>query len=173
MLITYFGRSIIGPVIGGALARPCVNYPSIFSPGTIWEQYPYLLPNLFSAATVCCGVVIGILFLEETHAEKKKRRDQGIELGNRIIAVVTSSSWHIARGKKVEKQGLLEYEELPGYQTTENSPQIASTSGPELQEPLDLSHSAAGGVSAPEPAAPKAFTKPVVLNIISYGILAL
>ena len=73
-------------MIGGALARPCISYPELFPSGTIWDRYPYLLPNLFSAFVVFVGVVNGILFLEETHAEKKLRRDRGLELGNWILA---------------------------------------------------------------------------------------
>ena len=74
-------------MIGGALARPCISYPDLFPRGTIWDRYPYLLPNLFSAATVFVGLVVGLLFLEETHAEKKLQRDRGRELGNRITSL--------------------------------------------------------------------------------------
>ena len=56
--------SIIGPAIGGALARPCISYPQFFAKGTIWDRFPYLLPNLFSAATVFIGVIVGLLFLQ-------------------------------------------------------------------------------------------------------------
>ena len=75
-------------MIGGALARPCLSYPELFPRGTIWDRYPYLLPNLFSAATVFIGVVIGFLFLEETHTAKKLERDAGRELGERLICLV-------------------------------------------------------------------------------------
>src|SRR5689334_23256394 len=66
-------------MIGGALARPCDSYPSLFSPGSIWDRYPYLLPNVFSAVIVLIGVVNGLLFLAETHAERRPRRNRGIE----------------------------------------------------------------------------------------------
>jgi hypothetical protein len=160
-------------MIGGALARPCISYPSIFSPGTIWERYPYLLPNLFSATAVFCGVVIGILFLEETHAEKKKRRDRGVELGSRITSWMTRSHCQTARTKKVEELSMLEGDdELPGYQTTENSPHLTSTAGPELHDHLDLDADVdSKPITVKEK--PKPFTNPVILNIISYGILAL
>src|SRR5580700_6666036 len=74
-------RSILGPSLGGALAQPCISYPGIFPPGSIFERFPYLLPNLVCTVIVSCGVVIGVLFLEETHSEKKYRRDVGIEAG--------------------------------------------------------------------------------------------
>jgi hypothetical protein len=42
----------------------------MFPKGTIFEKFPYLLPNFVCTVIVLCGLVIGILFLEETHAEK-------------------------------------------------------------------------------------------------------
>ncbi|RWA10022.1 hypothetical protein EKO27_g5092 [Xylaria grammica] len=174
--------SIIGPMIGGALARPCISYPSIFSPGTIWERYPYLLPNLFSALIVLVGVINGFLFLEETHAQKKMQRDRGLELGNWILSKFTGfGKCAESRDEKSkfsdredEIQPLIDHDEqLPTYRTNENtpanSPRLRSASVPTLpQDSLDLTQSKAHmGVSIS-----KTFTRPVVLNIISFGILA-
>jgi hypothetical protein len=161
-------------MIGGALARPCISYPYFFSKGTIWDKYPYLLPNVFSAVTVFCGVAIGVLFLEETHERKKHHRDAGIELGKRISSWFTALTTQRCQvpSRKAEKQPLLEefdeYDELPGYMTTEGSPELASMPAPEAPEPLDLE----AGVRREE-GNKIIFTKPVILNIISYGILAL
>ncbi|KAK6220425.1 major facilitator superfamily transporter [Colletotrichum tabaci] len=163
--------SIVGPFIGGALARPVINYPSLFDAGTIWDRYPYLLPNLFSAVTVFCGVIIGLLFLEETHSERKKRRDPGVELGKRILSWVSTKSCQIP-ARKAEKQALLDDDELPGYRTTENSPQLVGSASaiPEPTETLDLTDTANNDELEEQPK--KIFTRPVILNIISYGILA-
>jgi len=158
-------------MIGGALARPCISYPDLFPCGTIWEKYPYLLPNLFSAVAVCCGVVVGILFLEETHAGKKSRRDPGIELGKRLTQWVSAKTCR-ATSRKAEKQPLLDdFDELPGYQTSESSPELTSSPGSGSPEPLDLE--ASGELAPPAKPIQTIFTKPVILNIISYGILAL
>lgn len=179
--------SIVGPMIGGALARPCISYPALFPRGTIWDRFPYLLPNLFSAATVCVGVVIGLLFLEETHAMKQKQRDRGRELGDYI------SSWFcgVARcngARSHEKQALLDGEHrsgylttrpssitgasvedeiLPAYQSQESSPRLA----PQQDERSVRSMPLEAPVAEPERKM-KIFTKPVIMNIISYGILA-
>ncbi|ROT40694.1 MFS general substrate transporter [Sodiomyces alkalinus F11] len=167
--------SIVGPMIGGALARPCISYPNLFARGTIWDKYPYLLPNLFSAATVCCGVIIGLLFLEETHSEKKYRRDRGVELGKHFMSWMRPRNCQLA-SKKAEKQALLDDDadddELPGYRTTENSPRLNTTSAPEPRESLDLNFSRYNVAEAAAEPKPTVFTRPVVLNIISYGILA-
>ncbi|KAF7541758.1 hypothetical protein G7Z17_g11870 [Cylindrodendrum hubeiense] len=183
--------SIIGPMIGGALARPCISYPEIFARGTIWDKYPYLLPNLFSAATVFVGVIIGLLFLEETHSGKKSQRDRGREMGEYLLQLFGGVAKCNGRNRGPEKQALLDGEQrtgyvinvssrapstnsdddevLPAYQSQENSPRLSPQADTRslVSEPL-------------EPDAPiveqerkqKTFTRPVIMNIISYGILA-
>ena len=64
-------RSIIGPVMGGALAQPCIVYPWLFARDLISVAYPFLLPNLVCVVILLFGIAIGVLFLEETHADKK------------------------------------------------------------------------------------------------------
>ncbi|CAJ2513581.1 Uu.00g017000.m01.CDS01 [Anthostomella pinea] len=175
--------SIVGPMIGGALARPCISYPSLFSPGTIWDRYPYLLPNLFSAFIVLIGVVNGILFLEETHAEKKHVPDRGLEMGKWIMSGLPSfrkcaaprdEKTKMAEAESDELQPLIDHDEqLPGYRTNENSPEnsprLRSASAASIsRDTLDLAEgrkNAGVGIT-------KIFTRPVVLNIISFGILA-
>ncbi|KAJ4210068.1 hypothetical protein NW767_000344 [Fusarium falciforme] len=175
--------SIIGPMIGGALARPCISYPEIFARGTIWDRYPYLLPNLFSAATVFVGVIIGLLYLDETHAEKKTQRDRGREIGDYLAKLFGRVTKCNGRGRAPEKQALLdgerhvsygsrhgssssdeEDEALPAYQSQESSPRLA---------PMDDTRSLESQPLEPiVQEKPKTFTKPVIMNIISYGILA-
>lgn len=169
-------------MIGGALARPCISYPELFPSGTIWDRYPYLLPNLFSALIVFVGVVNGILFLEETHAEKKLRRDRGLELGNWILARVPRlrrctdmRDEKLKMAEMEEEQPLIDHDEqLPGYRTSENTPQnsprLKSTPASRLpRDSLDLRE-----ISAMESGRDsKIFTRPVILNIMSFGILAL
>lgn len=170
-------------MIGGALARPCVSYPTLFAPGTIWDRYPYLLPNLFSALIVLVGVINGLLFLQETHAEKKSRRDRGVELGNWILSGIPSlRKCAEVRDEKLklaevedEEQPLIDHDEqLPGYRTNENSPEnspvLKSTPSSQLSEdPLDLEGFTVGGGARDS----RIFTRPVILNILSFGILAL
>lgn len=63
--------SVIGPVMGGALVMPCEAYPELFAKGTVFDTYLFLLPNLVSAGILVCGMIIGLLFLEETHTVVK------------------------------------------------------------------------------------------------------
>lgn len=173
-------------MIGGALARPCISYPEIFARGTIWDRYPYLLPNLFSACTVFFGVIIGLLFLDETHSEKKNQRDRGREMGDYIASWFGSVTKCNGRDRAPEKQALLdgkhhaqylstaprpgsahsEDEALPAYRSQENSPRLSPQADTQslVDAPLEP-------VLERKPT--KTFTKPVIMNIISYGILAL
>ncbi|TPX37689.1 hypothetical protein SmJEL517_g00556 [Synchytrium microbalum] len=58
--------SIMGPVIGGVLAKPAEKWPEIFAPFPLLVKYPYLLPCIVSAFISCIGLVVGCVFLEET-----------------------------------------------------------------------------------------------------------
>jgi len=127
---------------------------------------------------VAVGVVIGILFLEETHAEKRHQRDRGVEAGKWLLSKLNRCGK--AKAYRNEKIGefdetcslIDEHEQLPGYSTTNNSPQVSS-SATTLAEPQDdLSLDSEFIPTRQKPAASKAFTKQVVLNIIGYGILA-
>ena len=161
-------------MIGGALARPCISYPELFPRGTIWDRYPYLLPNLFSAATVFVGVIIGVLFLEETHSVRKNGRDRGREIGDLIASKVPAFA---SCGERTpEKQSLLHSERgmsdessddecLPAYQSQNSSPRLVPLADPEPVEAVPHKVPGSPGFTI--------FTKPVIMNIVSYGILAL
>lgn len=174
--------SIVGPMIGGALAKPVESLPSVFAPGSLWDRFPYLLPNLFSAVCVSMGVLIGILFLEETHAEKKQQRDRGLELGRYLLSCLpgrNGEAGHKSAAKDAEEQQplLFEPEEpLPGYLTDGNSAGPSSSASRVAvvqEEPIDLGEACGGQLPRPEKRpATKIFTKPVLTVIASYGILA-
>ncbi|KAI9706083.1 MAG: hypothetical protein M1836_005489 [Candelina mexicana] len=173
--------SFLGPALGGALAQPCESYPVFFRRGTVFDKFPFLLPNLVCTAILAGGVVIGILFLEETHGEKKFRRDIGLEAGQWILRRLSGRKSHVevfGKGGDAnleDRRSLLddeEEEEPPGYTTTEGSPRLASTrahSPVPLQKPLNPNLAMP---KAKPRATTKAFTKPVILTIIAYGILA-
>lgn len=174
---------MIGPAIGGALARPCKFYPSIFLPGSIWDRYPYLLPNLFSACAVFIGLIAGIFFLEETHPVKKHETDRGILLGQKIAARLTWKK-ESAESKKLrmlaEEEPFIDSDDqLPGYQTTEPSPSLVSCNSeanlPEVGtlDPLDLDATTKSTKPAEVLSTSSIFTRPIILNTMSFGILAL
>lgn len=161
-------------MIGGALAKPVENMPALFSPGTIFDRFPYLLPNLFSSVCVFIGLVIGILFLEETHAEKRLQRDRGLELGNYLLSRLQRKRTSATKGGDPEERPLLfeTDEPLPGYLATErNSPENAARGCS-----FDLEASNHVDRMRPirsEKRPGKVLTRSVLLIIASYGLLAL
>jgi hypothetical protein len=117
-------------------------------------------------------VVVGILFLEETHSEHKHRQDYGRDLGQWLIRH-TKDTWYrtmlgarqarhvdvAEEGEKLIAKSLL-FDEPPEYRTNDHSPSSSRSPSP------------AKAVKPPKPAATKAFTRQVILAIVSYGILA-
>ncbi|KAL1961965.1 hypothetical protein VTN77DRAFT_700 [Rasamsonia byssochlamydoides] len=166
--------SIIGPALGGALAQPCQNYHGLCKPGTIFDRFPFLLPNLVCVAILVFGITIGILFLEETHAEKKYRRDPGLELGRWLLGKFSGGHMCSSNEEKAEENregdfGLFEDDPPPVYRSREASPRPSSADGPRSvaadDDVEEQCNNKGLGFS-------KAFTKQVIFNIVSYGILA-
>lgn len=164
--------SIIGSGLGGTLADPVRNYPGYFTAGTIFEKYPYLLPNLVCAGVVVFGMVVGILFLEETHEDMKDRKDIGLEAGKWLL-----SFFRCQAQLEEEKMGFGEesltllVDSPPGYSSGEPSPVLNPVTVGDL--PVRLQNPAMQALRTPQ-TTPKVnpFTRQVIINIISYGILA-
>ncbi|KAL9120501.1 MAG: hypothetical protein Q9187_002944 [Circinaria calcarea] len=160
MMIFGFAPNLFVALLGRAL-------------GGLLNGYPFLLPNLVCAVILACGVVIGILFLEETHVELKDRRDVGLEAGRWILSHFKRSPAYAQEFDKAadanmdESRSLLEDDLPPGYRTTDGSPRHPSSRA----ESPDSSFHKLERTSRPM-GMQKAFTKQVVLNIVGYGILA-
>jgi MFS family permease len=168
--------SIIGPAMGGALAAPCEAYPWLFPRDTIFARHPFLLPNLVCVGVLLLGITIGMLFLEETHADLKGRRDFGLELGRRIMGKNTGSGvsscaeTKIESGATAEFANLIEHDAPPGYRSTDGSPRLSTATmvSPALREDdVELAYPTRTGKSTLN-----TFNKQVVMVIIGYGILA-
>ncbi|KAF2091573.1 MFS general substrate transporter [Saccharata proteae CBS 121410] len=166
--------SIIGSGLGGTLAEPAKSYPTVFPAGSLFDKYPFLLPNIVCTVVVVISLIFGILFLEETHEDKKHRRDVGLEVGRWILRKIRGESPEIALASK--EAGYLEQtcyllaeesedEQPPGYSSTELSPCTSDkNTSPSLRVPSRSPRSKASVRSA--------FTPQVMLNIVAYGILA-
>lgn len=151
----------------------------MFARGTLLDRFPFLLPNLVCAVILAVGVMVGVLFLEETHAEKKHRRDVGLELGRWILrqrkGKTPSDSYTKSRDANVEEsRTLLEDEEPPGYRTTEGTPcqQVSRAQSPVVGARFALDIKVLEGLEPQSDGVHKAFTKQVIMNIAAYGILA-
>lgn len=61
--------TIVGPCIGGTFADPHETWPGAFPRGSLFDKFPYLLPNLICAALLFISIILGYLLLEETLPE--------------------------------------------------------------------------------------------------------
>ena len=57
---------IVGPTLGGLLARPALQYPGAFAAGGLFGWRPYLLPALAVAANAALALCLSQLALRET-----------------------------------------------------------------------------------------------------------
>ncbi|KAF3482205.1 uncharacterized protein GIQ15_04964 [Arthroderma uncinatum] len=155
--------SLIGPVIGGWLADPTNTIPSIFSKGSIWEKYPYLLPNLVVVLSIAGSGLLGFFLLEETHPRFQDSRNVGLEMSQwlfqktRIILGYTDTQKYttlspdedsdipLQRGEDVEMSSVIE----------PNEP---------IEEENDL-------VTESKPPIKSAYTLQVILQILAASII--
>ncbi|KAM0708405.1 hypothetical protein Q7P35_005056 [Cladosporium inversicolor] len=195
MPVVWCVGSIAGSAIGGILADPVRNYG--WSEGSIWAKFPFLLPNVFCTAIVILGMVVGILFLEETHEDKKHERDIGLEAGKWLLALFGKSSAPELSSRKrdyAEETFILMHEDIdcpPDYRSTASSPELSPSAAPaglpppayqsiegsprnsiamQRVDPEALAHEAE--IAKRNASLSNAFTKQVNLIIVSYGILA-
>ena len=159
--------SIIGPTIGGALAMPCDNLG--FRRGGVFDEYPFLLPNLFCFGILLVGIVVGILFLEETHADKKYEPDLGRKLA--LVMFRNGNQTQNQRSSQKSPYGLQDdmpvfhhEEPPPGYRSTESSPLLRSASTTEIDAEM-LREKELRGMS-------KTFSRQVILIVVAYAFLA-
>ncbi len=165
--------SIIGPAMGGALAMPCEVYPWLFPKGSLFDRYPFLLPNLVCVVILIFGIANGVLFLEETHITIKDRRDIGLEVGDflltKFFGIRPTRSYHDKLVVHIadELAGLDMEDPPPGYRSTEGSPRLCSTPTASVASDVEqgFSEKASGGCLVP-------FNRQVILIIIAYAILA-
>ncbi|UNI18368.1 hypothetical protein JDV02_004641 [Purpureocillium takamizusanense] len=57
---------LVGPIVGGALADPASQYPSVFGGIEFFDRYAYALPGFVVAAIGVTGAVSSAVFLDET-----------------------------------------------------------------------------------------------------------
>lgn len=136
-------------MVGGALARPCISYPDYFQKGSIWDRWPYLLPNLCSAILLVVGASFGALFFQETNPTIS-RPDPTLKVGN----------WILSLGSRLLPSS--EPEDTQQRPTAQAEPSCLSPIIHPIEDSLKLS-------KKPGPA----FNRQVILNIACYGILAL
>ena len=157
--------SIIGPAMGGALAMPCEAYPWLFSRGGMFDKYPFLLPNIVCVIVLLFGITNGILFLEETHIEKKNRQDIGLKIGRCLIRKIFGEAALPSNNSYLFASEEDTFDPPPGYRSTEGSPRVSTVTPSIASELESCTEKSKHGLK-------KTFNRQVVLVIIGYGILA-
>lgn len=171
-------RGIIGSGLGGILAEPVRNYPSYFNSDSIFARFPYLLPNVVCAVVVILSMVVGILFLEETHEDMKDGRDIGLEVGGWLLGLVRSQeTWDEKAGYEEESYHLLEeavFGQASEYSSIESSPTLGPISLAVGEPPDQLITPLRSDLRTSDKQLRRsgAFTRQVIILIISFGFVA-
>lgn len=68
---TYALGVVIGDGIGGMVSEPAAWAPGVFG-GTVFERFPYLLPNVLFSSVILCALAMATLILEETRGSEPR-----------------------------------------------------------------------------------------------------
>ncbi|KAF9065831.1 major facilitator superfamily domain-containing protein [Rhodocollybia butyracea] len=68
MPIAWSTGGVLGPMVGGALARPADQFPHLFGSNQFLKDYPYFLPCAVPATFSAIAWLVTFLFLKETVA---------------------------------------------------------------------------------------------------------
>lgn len=134
-------------MIGGYLAEPVKHYPSIFHENTIWDHYPYLLPNLIVVVFLFASSMTGLFFLEEVHPKFQDREE--------LFKLLYKAASNILHGRPWNSQST-------SYTAVQADEYIEM-----LQSPPTILHSS----ESQERQVPSAWTNQVVFQITSNAIL--
>ena len=176
--------------MGGTLAQPTKTFPKLFAPNTIFDKFPFLLPNLVCTVVLIFGVAIGILFLEETHKDKKSRQDYGLDTGrwllrrlkirgraarstatlsDKSVGITIQESLQLMDDEELPEYSPADGVDLPGYRTTDGTPRQSSSRCHSPSPRHAINSHTSGSIKV---GTSGAFTKQVILTIAAFGILA-
>lgn len=155
--------SIFGPSIGGALANPLDVKPGEDrTGGSLFERFPYALPNIVSAVFFAIGITTGILYLEETLETKQGHRDYGLRLGQKLNTLVQRFIAKLKETLHLQKSS-------PKSEQTETEPLIKRTVEDEEQPLLSTVPTAP---RAPPPTWREVINYQAGMNLVVYTLLA-
>lgn len=166
---------IIGPIMGGLLADPARSYPNVFGKVELFRQFPYALPNLFSAFFLLLAAVSAWLCLEETLDARVGRVDWGREAGKKIGSALGAFFSRLRRRSNHHDV----YERLATNHDDDGNASF------EMMSPPPPSSSPPSPQEASPPAAPRRprytqrlpfrriFTRNVTLTLLAHSMLAL
>lgn len=142
--------TIIGPAIGGYFCEPAKNFPSVFPPGGLFDQYPFLLPNLICAGLLVVATIAGAFFIQETHPDMQPWSTKE-DLDNTSAETPLMAT----AGSTANAPTNLTHESYGTFNSVEVGEQDQRTTWTD---------------KSPCRAETKAFTRPVVLLVVALGI---
>lgn len=71
--------AILGAAAGGYLARPAIQYPSLFAQDGFFGIFPYFLVNTVAAVVLLVGFILAVIFLKESRKFDQDVLDQKLE----------------------------------------------------------------------------------------------
>ncbi|KAF1982268.1 MFS general substrate transporter [Aulographum hederae CBS 113979] len=161
--------SLLGPVLGGLLAEPTKLYPNVFPKGSVWEDYPFLLPNLVVVVLFFISLLVGTCFLEETHPTRTKPDRELPWLRSLWIMISEARMFRRWFTYTQIKQDETRDARSPDYEDHAQDQETVELE--ELNVPaVPLENDDVSG-SKP-PSAPSAFTTQVILQIVAVSLLA-
>lgn len=136
--------------------------PSVFSRGSLWKRYPYLLPNLIVALCIASSGLLGFFFLEETHPHFQNTRNTGLEMSQwisrnarRLIGLVDTADYAALSSSGDGAIPTIYREGVELSNAEENEPKEDEASSAASKQPVKT-----------------AYTPQVILQILAVSILA-
>lgn len=158
--------SIFGPSLGGALSNPMRVKPGQPLPpnASLLERFPYALPNIIAALIFVFGIITGILFLEETLAVKRDRRDYGLILGDKLKQATKTA---FLKTCSIFSRRHANEEEAEHEPLLKPAPSAASTSDEETGVTTKPK------ITEPAPSIREVLHYQSIMNLVVYTLLAL
>lgn len=142
--------SVVGPIFGGFFAQPARQYPSLFGKSAFLKSFPYALPNFVATIFFLVSVASAFLFLKETLASKRDKKDVGLLAGKRL-----------ARAFKLRSPSLVN-QRRPSFADGEATAPLIPTKVPKKANVKQL----------PAAGMKEVFTKQTTINLLAYAFLA-
>jgi hypothetical protein len=156
--------STVGPAFGGLFAKPTEKFPSVFGHNRFFNRFPFALPNLMAGVFFTIGLTFAIFFLKETLETKKKTRDYGLVLGQKMLSCF-----------QVTTRRSRTYSDLDDESTGALLSAVSTTSGSSMGDDVDWTPAEVKAVKLAEapPGIKEVFTQQTSINLLAYTLLAL
>jgi MFS family permease len=156
--------STVGPAFGGLFAKPTEKFPSLFGHSRFFSKFPFALPNLMAGVFFTIGLTFAIFFLKETLETKKKNRDYGLILGQKMLDYFKARNRRSRRCSDVDDES-----------TSALLSAVSRTSESSMGDDVDWTPTETKPVKPAEapPGIKEVFTRQTSINLLAYTLLAL